>query len=94
MQELAEQCTCAPRDWDGEYWKHTWCAACETWSEEHSKLVDELHLKPWERVENPDAANPYRAGTAAAQKYEDDRDAKAAALWRDLEAAIAIGDIA
>ena len=28
IRSLEAQCTCLPRDWEGEYWKHEPCPAC------------------------------------------------------------------
>ena len=87
MRALAKQCTCEPRDWKADYWKHQPCAACEAWSEEHSKLIHALGLKPWQDVTDPDAANPYPAGSAAADWFEKNRNPEAEALWRALDQA-------
>jgi len=56
MQTIDEQCTCLERDWEGAYWKHKRCAACEEWSHQHSRLHDLLRLRPdqWPAIEHPD----------------------------------------
>jgi hypothetical protein len=46
MCRLESQCTCAPRDWDGEYWKHEQCKACAEWWKQNSILHDALKLRP------------------------------------------------
>jgi hypothetical protein len=48
MLRLEGRCRCKPRDWDGEYWKHTECRACEQWWDQHWILHQALHCKPWE----------------------------------------------
>ena len=56
MHALDEQCTCLEPDWDGKYWEHRRCEACEQWHAEHVRLHDLLKLKPnqWPAIENPD----------------------------------------
>jgi len=65
MCELESQCTCPPRDWGGEYWKHQQCAACDAWYDQHGILHRELAMPPWcwPCVENPHAQNPYPEGS-------------------------------
>jgi hypothetical protein len=55
MRRLESQCTCPPRDWDGEYWKHRQCAACDAWYEQHNILHSELAMPPWRWPCNIDA---------------------------------------
>jgi hypothetical protein len=31
IRSLEAQCTCLPRDWEGEYWRHEPCPACDEW---------------------------------------------------------------
>jgi hypothetical protein len=89
-------CSCKPRNWDGEYWRHEECAGCERWWTLHSELHDELRARPWEWpcVEDAAAENPYPSGSFAAQRWDRERSGKpekiaAIALWRELEAAAA-----
>jgi hypothetical protein len=89
MQRLADACTCAPVNWDGEHWDREQCKACEQWWQQHSILVDELRLKPWQwpAVESPDATCPYPEGCYAAQQWKPDLAAQA--RYRLLEQAAA-----
>jgi len=61
MRNLDQLCTCDPIDWDGAYWKHELCPACEAWWEHHSILWNELSLKPWQwpAIETPGAVTCY-----------------------------------
>jgi hypothetical protein len=72
MRELEGKCTCPPRNWHGEYWKHQQCKACGDWWEQNSILHDALQLRPWQwpAVENPAAENPYSAGSPAAAHWK------------------------
>jgi hypothetical protein len=87
MRELEGKCTCPPRNWHGEYWKHQQCKACGDWWEQNSILHDALQLRPWQwpAVENPAAENPYSAGSPAAAHWKPKLEAQA--RWRALEAA-------
>jgi hypothetical protein len=88
MRELEQRCTCPPRDWGGKYWEHPPpCAACEEWWRRHNILHRELGCRPWEWpcVRNPDAKNPYPAGSFAAERWEEAREDLAQARWRALE---------
>ena len=87
MRALAGQCTCAPLDWNGKYWLHEPCAACDAGGEEQSKLIRTLCLSPWQDVTDPDAPCPYPSGSQAAQTFEQSRDPRAEAIWRALAAA-------
>ena len=84
------ECTCEPRDWGGEYWKHTSCEGCEKWSSLESKLLHEFDgLMPWECppvVEDPDAANPYPPWTNAYNHWKPNRGAQA--RWLALDEAL------
>jgi hypothetical protein len=42
------RCTCAPRDWNGKYWKHQQCAGCARWYDFHDELHRELGCEPWQ----------------------------------------------
>ena len=70
MRRLERQCSCPPRDWDGEYWKHKQCKACSEWWEQHSMLHDALQLRPWQwpAIQNPATESPYPAGSPAAER--------------------------
>jgi hypothetical protein len=61
MRRLERQCSCLPRDWDGEYWKYEQCTACAEWWVQNSILHDALQLRPWQwpAIENPATENPY-----------------------------------
>jgi hypothetical protein len=87
MRRLERQCTCPPRDWDGEYWKHEHCKARAEWWEQHSILHNALQLRPWQwpAIENPATENPYPAGSPAAKRWKPNLEAQA--RWRALEAA-------
>jgi hypothetical protein len=64
MQTLETECTCAPIEWEGKYWERQRCRACEQWWQAHSRLHEQLSLRPtqWPAVEDPqagiDPANP------------------------------------
>jgi hypothetical protein len=82
------ECTCPPRDWGGEYWKHRRCDGCERCRELHEQLIDELGArptKPWEALEimRPDSSNPYPSTHVNAPGWKPDR--KGQALYRLLE---------
>jgi hypothetical protein len=50
---VAVACTCAPRDWHGEHWRHRRCAGCEHRLGLHDQLIDELGIrptKPWQDI--------------------------------------------
>src|SRR3954470_6284501 len=87
MEALRTACTCEPRDWAGEHWKHRCCATCDEWWRVHSVLHNELGLRPWEwpAVEHPDAASPYPAGSYASEHWKPDERGRA--LYRELDAA-------
>jgi hypothetical protein len=86
----AQVCTCAPRDWIGQYWRHEECAGCKRRSDLHGSLHEALRATPWEWlcVENPDARCPYPEGCHAAQQWARERAERpeAIALWQQLEA--------
>jgi hypothetical protein len=89
MRELEEQCTCEPRDWEGEYWKHRRCVACDAWWEQHAILADELDdikLWQWPVVETPGAVPIYPEGSRAARIWKPDLEAQE--RWRALEQAL------
>ena len=87
MQEL--KCTCAERDWDGEYWKHETCPGCNEYGRLSTQLESELKLAPWENITDPRAQNPYPEGCYAARRWQRDRDERPEEqeLWRQLEVA-------
>ena len=87
IRSLEAQCTCLPRDWEGEYWKHEPCPACDEWWTQQSMICRQLSLRPWHwpAVENPQAENPYPEGSAAAASWRPDAEARA--LWRVFEEA-------
>ncbi len=78
MEKLRTQCTCAPIDWDGEYWKREQCAACDEWFSHHSVLHDEVGAELWEWpcIYHPDARNPYPVNSHAAMEWDRDRAAR------------------
>jgi hypothetical protein len=88
MLELEEQCSCEPRDWNGAYWKHEPCPACEAWGNEHSIVMDELQLAPHEDIQDPDAKSPYPEGCFADKHFYSSRDPAAMERWRALEQAV------
>jgi hypothetical protein len=66
----AQECTCPPRDWEGEYWKHEPCDGCEEWWRLHWELHRELGLGPHEiPYRAPHEQNPYPTGSAAAEHW-------------------------
>jgi hypothetical protein len=83
------ECTCEPRDWSGEYWKHEQCAGCEAWWQMHGKLFALLQLHPWQwpAYEHPDAACPYPPGSHAAEHWRPNADARE--RYHQLSAALA-----
>jgi hypothetical protein len=84
MQQL--ECTCAPRDWNGKYWEHEFCAGCQEWGRLDRAIHHELQLKLWENaVKDPDASNPYPVGSYAHEQWERDLDAET--RWHALEVA-------
>jgi hypothetical protein len=87
MKWLETQCTCPPRDWAGEYWKHQQCSACDQWYEQHNIMHRELSMPPWRWpcVESPHAQNPFPEGSPAAANWAPDKNAQA--LWRALDEA-------
>jgi len=88
LWELMRQftCTCEPRDWDGRYWEHEPCPGCEERNLLRRALHQELKLKPWEiTIRDPDAPNPWPAGSFAAKGWAPDPDA--VERWRALAAA-------
>jgi hypothetical protein len=84
MEVARDQCTCAPIDWAGEYWKNRGCPACDRWWAAHSKLHDELGCKPWEwpAFEYPDAGGRYLEGSEMARRWQE-----AFELYEDLKRA-------
>ena len=84
MEALRAACTCAPRDWAGEYWKHRQCASCEEWWAVHNVLHGGLGLKPWEwpAIEHPEAGCPYPEGSFAARQWK--RDERGVELYCEL----------
>jgi hypothetical protein len=85
------KCTCAPRDWAGEYWRHETCPGCKEYGRLSAQLESELKLAPWESITNPRAQIPYPAGCYAALRWQRERDERPEEqeLWRALEAAAA-----
>jgi hypothetical protein len=79
------KCTCKPRDWKGEYWKHEECPGCRQWWKLHNRLWDELKCKPWQWpcIEHPESKNPWPEGSAAAGAWVPDEQARE--LWRMLD---------
>jgi hypothetical protein len=67
------ECTCAPRDWDGEHWEHVPCAGCERWWVLNSELCYALALPPghWPAYANPRAESPYPPDHANAKRATD-----------------------
>ena len=88
MQRLEMKCTCAP-DWEGKYFEHEQCRACDQWFRQHRILHGELNLQPWQwpAIENPDAVSPYPPGSEAA--LNDKPDLEAQERCRMLERAAA-----
>jgi hypothetical protein len=80
-------CTCEPRDWSGEYWKHEPCNACRQWWTLHARLHRELgaRLWDWPVIESPLSVCPYPAGSAAAKDWTPDERARE--MWKLLEQA-------
>jgi hypothetical protein len=91
IKELEAACSCLPRNWE-KYWEHEPCASCEARATQWAKLRAELHLPPWQwpPVQNPDARNPYPAGSRAAAGWKPYPAAQE--LWRILEEAGAESD--
>jgi hypothetical protein len=81
MQRLESICSCEEVAWPKA---RDLCVACTAWWAHHSILVDELGLRPWQwpAVENPDAPDPYPAGSLAAQQWQPDHEARYRALER------------
>jgi hypothetical protein len=81
------ECTCVPRDWDGEYWTHMPCPGCDRWWKLHSKLHRELGCKPWEWpcIQHPDTVSGYPEGSEAYKRWKPDLEAQE--LWQALDAA-------
>ena len=92
IKKVEGACTCPPRDWGGEYWKHEpSCDACSEWSAAESVLSKELALRPWEwpAVLHPDAQCPFPAGSYAAERWHREKDEDAIARYREMEEALA-----
>ena len=72
MYELKQQCRCRPRNWKGEYWKHTPCRACDEWWAQHAILFEELHCQPWDFpcVQRPGVTSPYPRGSYADRNWK------------------------
>ena len=91
MEAAASACTCGPWDWDGEYWKHEQCSACDEWWQAHGHLWVLLDAKPWQWpcVRDPDAISPYPEGSALAAIHERQRQERPEAfeLYRALKQA-------
>jgi hypothetical protein len=89
MRRLRTKCTCAPVDWEGEYWKHQECPACDQWWQQHSILWHELRLKVWQwpAIQTPGACTPYPAGSYAAANWKPNLEAQE--RYRALERAAA-----
>jgi hypothetical protein len=89
LHALEDQCTCPERDWNGEYWKHQQCAACDAWWEQFGIIHDELRLQPWDfAVQHPDATSGYPEGCQADKNWKPDLEAQA--RYRALAAACGI----
>jgi hypothetical protein len=84
---LETQCACSPVDWEGAYWKHEPCPACDEWWVQQGIICRELALKPWHwpAVEDPEMDNPYPEGSFAAAEWRP--NAAACALWRVFDEA-------
>jgi hypothetical protein len=84
MRKLETKCTCAPRDWDGKYWEHQQCAACEQWWQLQGGLHDELRCKLWHWpcIQRPDAVSPYPRGCAADLAWKP--NLRGQSLWKAL----------
>jgi hypothetical protein len=89
MQQLEQQCTCAPDRLGWRLWCAGGCSTCDQWWEHHAILHRELRLRPWQfpAVEHPDAQCPYPAGSYAAGRWRPDEEAQA--RYRALENALA-----
>jgi hypothetical protein len=80
----AISCTCAPRDWKGEYRGHQECAGCERWWELHRQLHNELGCRPWQWpcIEHPNSVSPYPEGSRTAQTWRPKQEARR--MWQAL----------
>jgi hypothetical protein len=91
----ALECTCPPRDWEGEYWKHEQCQGCDKWFDLHSRLHDEVGAQLWEWpcIRNRDDPNPYPENCYAAELGEKARAENTAAydLYDQLFEAAGLG---
>jgi hypothetical protein len=89
MQALETKCTCEPIDWDGKYWEHEQCPACDRWWDLHAELHDEIGAKlhEWPGIETPGARTPYPEGSNAAADWKPDLEAQE--RYRVLEQAAA-----
>jgi hypothetical protein len=87
IKELEAKCSCSPRDWAGDYWKHEPCASCEKKARQMAIIRDELLIPPWQwpPVQNPDVKNPYPAWSVAQRQWKPYPAAQT--LWRILEEA-------
>jgi hypothetical protein len=76
MQEVEQQCTCKPIDYDGPV-RERQCDACLEWWRLHSILHGELRLRPWQwpAIEDPESPNPFPAGSPAAASWSRDETA-------------------
>ena len=85
MQGLV--CTCKPRDWGGAYWEHELCPGCQERTLFRRAIGQELRLPPWDipYIIDPDAPNPWPAGSLRHARWRPDPDA--VARWKALEAA-------
>ena len=93
IRSLEAQCTCLPRDWEGEYWRHEPCPACDEWWTQQGILCSELALKPWHwpAVEHPQAENPYPERSAAAASWRPNVEALADSTRPPASRAEAVG---
>jgi hypothetical protein len=88
MCELETKCWCEPVDWNGKYWEHRACPACETRGDLMSVLHSELQLKPWQHpIERPGAVSGYPPGSMADRQWRPDLEAQA--RYRALKSAAA-----
>jgi hypothetical protein len=89
MKAARAKCTCEPADWEGEYWKHKECRACEEWWDHHFVLWQEVgaDLWQWPCIRDPDAGIPYPRGSWAFKHWQQKLGERsdALALYRALE---------
>ena len=91
MEAAASACTCAPRDWEGEYWKGEPCSACGDWWQAHGRLWVLVGAKLWQFpcIQDPEDECPYPEGSHAAAHWQRTRQERPEAfeLYRALKQA-------